>query len=102
MVLKSNECQRQTEVCRTSSVNLRLARRRASMQEIKVATLIGLRHVRGVQRAEAAFISRWFRIPLRAPPGQFVIADTQIKLSLRNIQFDQIAIAHKRERTPDE
>src|SRR5437016_5366476 len=87
--LKSNECQRQTEVCRTSSVNLRLARRRARMQEIKVATLICLSHVRGVQRAEAAFVSRRFRIPLRAPPGQFVIADPQTKVSLRNVQFDQ-------------
>src|SRR5437667_421516 len=79
------------------SVNLWLARRCARMQKIKVATLICLSHVRGIQRAKAALVSRRFRIPLRAPPGQFVIADTQIKLSLRNIQFDQIAIAHKRE-----
>ena len=83
-------------------MNLWLAGRGARMQEIKVTTFICLRNVRSVQGAEAALISRWFRIPLRAAPDQFVIADTQIKLSLRNIQFDQIAIAHKRERTPDE
>src|SRR5437870_968576 len=76
--LESNECQRQTEVCRTSSVNLWLARRRARMQEIKVTTLISLSHMRRIQRPEATFVG-WRRgLPVCAPLGQFVIAHAEI------------------------
>src|SRR6266852_4830568 len=84
-----------------SSINLRFTSLTARVQKIKIATLIRLGYVRSVQSSKATLIAWRFRFPLGATAVQLIIVDAQIEFPLSNIQFDQIAIAHQRERTAD-
>src|SRR5882672_10491952 len=84
-----------------SSVNLRLRRLGAGVQEIEVASLIGLRDMLAEERAESTLIMWRRRRPFGAPARHFFFADQQIQFSIRHVQFDQISVADEGQRPAD-
>src|SRR6266851_4281292 len=79
------------------SMNLRLRGVGPCLQQIEIATLIGLRDMCRIQGAKASFVTRRIGYPFCAALVQFVIADMQFQLASLNIQFDEIAVLHKRQ-----
>src|SRR5258708_24418865 len=79
-----------------ASVDLGIGRRRAGLEEIEIAALVGLCHVLEVERAEPAREMSLRRHPPRAAPCELGIVDEQLQAAGRHAQLDAGAIAHPR------
>src|SRR5215218_6207762 len=83
------------------SVDLRLRHRRAGLQEVEVAALVGLRDVLQVQRAVAAAVLRGRLLPVGAALLQLLVGHLELETAPRDVQLDQVAGADQRQRPPD-
>src|SRR6266850_7750284 len=83
-------------------MNLWLGDRRSSLEEVEVAALVGLADV---AREDGAVAAR--ELLLRLAPGALPARQLggfhlEVQLALVDIELDQIAALHQRERTADE
>src|SRR5262245_3687602 len=84
------------------SVDFRLRHRSLSLQEIKVAALVGLADMLGKHRTIAAWIFRRRRFPGGLPPGELGVADVQMDHPFVDVDLDFVAGLDESERSADE
>src|SRR4051812_7355377 len=83
------------------SVDLRLRRVRAGVEELEVAAFVGLRrfHAEELRVAARVAILRW--TPGLFSAGQLFVADAQVDLARLDVQLDQISVADECDRAAD-
>src|SRR5205809_2640458 len=77
--------QREGNVFIDALPRIRLGRLARCGEEIEVASLVGLRDMRGVQRAVSARVTARRRAPGRAPPGQLRRGYQQLQLAFPDV-----------------
>src|SRR5262245_65905345 len=87
---------------RRSVMCIRIRSRRAVMQEVEVATLVGLGDVLRKYLAVAAGVVSWARLPRRLALRQLLGAYLELELARRHIELVRVAVAHTRPRSADQ
>jgi len=83
-------------------MNLRFILRIFAHQKIEIATAIRLQHMPLMQGTETTLKTRLGARPGRPALRQFLVRDFDVQLARRHVEFDQIAVANKCERSADE
>src|SRR5205814_7086587 len=82
-------------------VNLRIRRGRGTFQKIEIATLVSLRDVLLIERAEAALELRRRPLPRRAAARELVGAYLELQAARRHVELDHVAVLDEGQRTAD-
>src|SRR5687768_7403469 len=82
-------------------VNLGIRRDATAVQEVEVTAFVGLRNVLTEKRAIAAREACGRRFPLGLPLRELCIAYLELELPCSDVELDEIAVLHERERAAD-
>src|SRR5262245_29552787 len=86
----------------SSSVDLGIGDRGGALEEIEVASLVGLLYVAREDRAVAALVFPCRRFPAALAPLHFLGRNLQVELAFLHVELDQVAVPDQCERSADE
>src|SRR5205085_1516067 len=67
-------------------------------QKVEIGAVACLQHLVDVKLPVAALERRLRRLPARTARGELALAHQELKLALRHVELDLVAVAHERER----
>ena len=82
-------------------MNFGLGRRQSALEKVEVAAFVRLPDVTREHRAVAASVARRRRSPGRTAAREFVVGHLQGQAARGDVERDDVASAHRRERAAD-